>query len=621
MAYITPNTEIYFYKAMPLDKDYNHTLYFSTNAEQQNFFINEENEWLSMKYTNRSYQRVGTNKIRVGKENNSTYYRYTPAGYQGTTADFFYGVNYMAFRNTAYGNKWFYAFVDSIEYINDNVAELTYTVDVMQTWYFDYALGECFVEREHTLTDNLFENIVVEDVENTGDVVNNTMSIWEDSDFDIIVYYVPTNKQTIRRGMIVDNAYTFNIQEDDDTRVSILNGMISGYKHVEMPYSQASTLDYEKSLNNLFNALTKINANIINVAQVPASVSGLGVTPDRIDEYGHAVSAKYEQEFREWDAFVSASGDESYRYEPINKKLLSYPYKKLIVSNNLGQSIELKWELFRKTNNRRGVARFNIYATLLPNAECYLIPTNYRGITGDDTSNALIINEFVPVSWNIDSFSQWWSQNKTAYIGSLITTVIKAGANNLINKADAVSRVMSTGDVGNAGSMLTSQARTALDAGASITSSLLDLSTKYKAQDNAYGQINGSSFTKKTKRIGYTFYDVGIPAEVAKIIDDYFSMFGYAIKEVKVPNIRKMQKEYLRPEWNYIKTNGCIIHGVEEALTPETKYKYAIPADDESLIASIYDRGITFWNNPTHIGNYGFDNFPQPQPPINEQTT
>ena len=75
------------------------------------------------------------------------------------------------------------------------------------------------------------------------------------------------------------------------------------------------------------------------------------------------------------------------------------------------------------------------------------------------------------------------------------------------------------------------------------------------------------------------------------MIDDYFNMYGYAVKRVKHPNFSS------RPHWNYVKTVGCYLIG-------------DVPADDAKKLCSIYDHGITFWKNGDEIGNYSLDNSP-----------
>ena len=79
---------------------------------------------------------------------------------------------------------------------------------------------------------------------------------------------------------------------------------------------------------------------------------------------------------------------------------------------------------------------------------------------------------------------------------------------------------------------------------------------------------------------------VTIKAQFAKIIDEYWSKFGYPCHKVKVPN------RNARANWNYVKTQGCEFTG-------------SIPASDAEAIKAIYDNGVTFWNDINNVGNYG----------------
>lgn len=55
----------------------------------------------------------------------------------------------MMYRNDNFGSKWFYAFVDSIEYINANVTEIKFTTDVWQTWESALNFHDSFIVRQH----------------------------------------------------------------------------------------------------------------------------------------------------------------------------------------------------------------------------------------------------------------------------------------------------------------------------------------------------------------------------------------------------------------------------------------------------------------------------------------
>ena len=149
--YIEPNTNIRVLKDVPLDKTFDHTIYFESASAQASYFMGLQKYNLN----NYTYQRVKRGYARVGIK-----------------ADNLYDCNYMMFQNTSYGNKWFYAFITSVEYLNNECSQIEFEIDVMQTWFFDYSLDQCFVEREHTVTDNIGIHIEPENV-NLGEYVFN----------------------------------------------------------------------------------------------------------------------------------------------------------------------------------------------------------------------------------------------------------------------------------------------------------------------------------------------------------------------------------------------------------------------------------------------------------------
>ena len=69
-------------------------------------------------------------------------------------------------------------------------------------------------------------------------------------------------------------------------------------------------------------------------------------------------------------------------------------------------------------------------------------------------------------------------------------------------------------------------------------------------------------------------------------------MFGYATHKVKVPNRTG------RPHWNYVKTKGMVL---DVANAPQPYIQKLIDC---------FNKGITFWHNPSEVGNYSLDNRP-----------
>ena len=139
--YIEPSTNIRLLSNVPLDNTYEHTIYFSNLTQQYNYFAGLTKHNL----TNYTYQRVQRGTSRVQKP-----------------AEQCYDCNYMMFQNASYGNKWFYAFITGVEYINNETCEISFELDVMQTWFFEHTPQECFVEREHSATDAIGDNILDE---------------------------------------------------------------------------------------------------------------------------------------------------------------------------------------------------------------------------------------------------------------------------------------------------------------------------------------------------------------------------------------------------------------------------------------------------------------------------
>lgn len=144
---ITPQTDIRLLKT-PFTIDNKNQLTFTNKETQADYF-------LSLPYiekSNCSYQRKD-NVIRF------------PA-HIDTIIDY----NYVIYRNNNYSDKWFYAFITNMRYVNDNMTEVEIKTDVFQTWQFDIIYKNSFVEREHVISDKIGEHTIPEGLE-TGELI------------------------------------------------------------------------------------------------------------------------------------------------------------------------------------------------------------------------------------------------------------------------------------------------------------------------------------------------------------------------------------------------------------------------------------------------------------------
>lgn len=221
-------------------------------------------------------------------------------------------------------------------------------------------------------------------------------------------------------------------------------------------------------------------------------------------------------------------------YTPKNNKLFTYPYTKLLVASSEGDSAEYAWE-----NTRNGYVMFQLCHNQLNKPSCELRPTNYFR-NASQRLNRVGIQNFPSV--NLVDYSELrFGELYSGILNALTMGDIRSAIGGFINPPSG-----------------------------KVTTCDGNLDLKYQS-------------------FGFIFYQMGIKAQDAKVIDDYFSMYGYATKAIKVPN------RNVRTQWTYCKTKNCNV-------------KANAPADSVKKICSIYDKGITFWRNPSNVGNYNLSN-------------
>lgn len=520
--YIEPNTNIKILKNVPLDKTYKHTLHFTSIEAQANYFKG----MLKHNLTDQSYQRVNKGVARVSIK-----------------AEALYDCNYIMFQNTSFGNKWFYAFITSVEYVNNVVSEIKFEIDVMQTWYFDYELKECFVEREHSTSDNIGDNIVAEPVETGEYIVSNYDSLLYMSDMVVIVAVADTGDETIY-GNLYDGIYggvrLFAYQSNDVTNI---NAKL--YEYIEAPNSVVSMYMCPRILV----PNVPVGGKILSYGQ--GGVSNI-VTCDAI------------------------TGSEDFEgYTPKNKKLYTYPYNYFNIDNATGSTLPLRYEFF---DDLKPVIR--IEGTITQPVKCVARPCSYKGVSsysdlGGYTSlntESISLDSYPMCTWATDAYAAWSAQNSVPIVLNTLGSV-----------------------VGLIGSLAGNKGGEKISASTSIFSNITSiLSSTYKASisaDICRGNTHNGNVNCANGRQQFYKSRVHVTKEFAEIIDNFFTMYGYATNRVKKPNTGG------RPKWNYVKTGGCLAVG-------------SVPADDMSKICGIYDNGITFWKNASEIGDYTLDNSP-----------
>lgn len=495
MAGETNRTTIRVLKDVPLDSTYTDTIKFGSASAQQAFFIGKQ----KYAFDNCTYQRVNSSVAQP----RAAYTTRVPV-----IADNVYDCNYIMFQNSGFGNKWFYAFIKQVNYINTNNTEIVYELDDYQTWQFDFTVLPSIVEREHPNTDNLFENL-------------------EPEPFNVVADYItdPPLKNTEIIPTIVVMATT-------DATGQAVKGKLVGniYSGVQLAYFNAT--DYE-TVNNYIQAYTvtnKLDAIVgIYMAPFPESKSGT------------------------YESFTF-SAPKINNYTPRNKKLLSYPYCKIQWDNGLGDTQEYKYEDFcdfligadgNVVATPRAYNFYCYYYTGYPPA--MLLTSGANGYQNRANPNCLSITQFPQCNWSQNQFLAW-------LVSSAPRTAFNAVMAPLKGSVDVASSLAS-GRKGSAVSAIAGAANIVIDSVSDTVNNLIDLSQKAQNMGKLGGMANSCSIPFLTKDLGFHGYQVSIKPEIAQQIDDYFDMFGYATNKLKVPNMEG------RESWNYVKTNNVIIKG------------------------------------------------------------
>lgn len=514
--YIEPQSKIRLLSGVPIDSTYTHTLWFSTPENQVSYMMGQTKKVVS----DSQYQRVNSGTAKVG-----------------FNASEIYDVNYMMFQNTAYGTKWFYAFVQNVEYINDKCSIINYVLDDMQTWLFDAEIGDCFVEREHSITDAIGDNLIPESLDVGEYVFNGYERMTEIDGIKVIVAVSETEEAA--NGNRYDGVYggaTLYVFDDDD---------ISGINE-------------------------KIGEYLVAPDAIVSIYTCAGFSFGSIPSDHLVTSKQFASHFTFTDSPISTQ-DTLDGYMPKNNKLYTYPYNYFHIDNAAGSSLSLRYEFFDQLK-----PKLQVYSNITQPVSVVASPMGYKNLLPINITDpfyclntvALELTGYPMCSWNVDAYKAWLAQNSVPLIG-----------NSLASLAGAGMGAIATGN----------PAPLAMTALSQITGVM---NQGYKASISAdiqRGNFNNGSVNVSANKQTFFYGRASVTSQIARTIDDYFTMFGYATKRIKVPNRNG------RSRFNFVKTAYCSING-------------NIPADALRHLEEIYNAGITFWKDWGNVGNYTLAN-------------
>ena len=480
----------------------------------------------------------------VAQADNYSFLRSTGSIMAGFTYSQCLQANYIAFQNPDYSNKWFFAWIDDVIYKGDKNTEITFTIDAWSTWFDYWQKKVCFINRQHVNDDTIGLHTVPENLD-VGEVIQEK--------FDEVTFQTESDEPNFY--FAINSTYN-PISKKDFNGVQKINGILQGnWIFIFSPSNVGITF-----INNFLSDVNN-DSKIESIKEIYILprflVEAIGKEQLHKDStFGDYYCYLLKQSDHQIDLPFTIEKTTSFKdYQPKNNKCFVYPYNYLLASNNIGNNIIYKYENFNGGNSIILDAELSVSI----GASGRLVPFDYKGI--DKNYNETIpLAKFPTCSWSSDAFINWLTANAV----NISSNIVSTGASLVTGNIGTVA--------GNIAGLI----------GQFYQASLLPSITG----GNNTGDVNFSS-GKNT----FIIYHMRAKTEYLKIIDDYFTRFGYAIKKLEMPNI--VGRKY----WNYVEIGASEEIGYGE-----------VPNKFMEIINNACRRGVTIWHNHANVGNYNLNN-------------
>lgn len=213
-----------------------------------------------------------------------------------------------------------------------------------------------------------------------------------------------------------------------------------------------------------------------------------------------------------------------------------------------------------------GQCEFLVEACFQIGCSIRLVPRQYKKLD-KNIDEAIPLAKYPTCELAGDSYTNWLTQNAVNVGSQILGTVASVATGNVAGVAGNIANLIGGFYQGNL------------------------LPSLQKGQNE--GDINYSSNSNK-----FIAYHMRVKTEYLKIIDNFFSRFGYKINLTKMANLTGRQN------FNYVEI------GQDETLayTNTQKNTGSIPSNALETINNCFRSGVTIWHNHENLGNFNVDN-------------
>lgn len=611
----SPSGELYLLRNVPLTLAYEHTIDFVNKQVQYDYF----RQFIKEVVVNERYSYFRKEREYIVVE--------SPL----SALD---DINYLMFRS-ADGERLYYAFVTDKRYVNDVSTTIYYTIDVLQTYAFDYKWKESYIKQAHvdrwtpghkpiySKTDEGLDYGTEYSVENGYRIQQSDSLRWllvSMKDYSALdtTYVASGGTVNPAPSPFVCFLVPLSLKHFGPFSADIYCTLPSGEKHKISTYNDLIKLmdnsafgDYVQSIALLTYCPFDVVENLVTDLSIEVTLSGVGVKLTNIstgggDNYNFIVINYTDLQFlqgartlakTEWNTGLEDSlpTDEQWqeiknkpyttkRDKRFESKLLCAPYRYNLLTDWRNQPVIYKNEYL--TDDYIEVL---FSYGLSYNAPFRFWIKNYKkDIEGRNTTlSQPLALEFPIIS---EAYYTYMLQNKNTIQANLTNAAISAGTG-------IISGAISGGGIGGAGGAVFGAVSGAVSGALNIQAQIRSENAKQldlKAKPDTVVNSVDSSFNILDKNDCLSFYRMRICCENEEIIAEIFNMTGYKVNRVEVPNTRS------RTRFNYIQTMGANIVG-------------SFNQADLLAIKGIYDKGITIWHfegfdEPFNMLDYSYEN-------------
>lgn len=474
--------------------------------------------------------------------------------------------NYLMYQNKDISDKWYFAFIDNVQYNSLNSVIISHTIDVWQTYQFDITYYKNLILRAHVAksADTVGRWLAPEPIsvapefERKHNVFNNLSWVPQYVLHSTSVFNNSTKKYEYKgngTGATLSAEYGILVDDDDDVQTVVKNyGKLSAAEALKSndddEYSNwiadlltGQTIDKAVKLisTTSISQLQDHRNELIGLYAIPAWVH------DGTNKYATNNIKKKEV------TVVLPTTTLACGYAPRNKKMLSSLCKAYLFYNENGFKLPLKPELFTS-----GSPSFTVKSTELSTNGFILQIGSYADYTAKTNK----------ISYRCENRLGYDANTGLDKVLNTLTSAV-----GVVNAVGSVASQAFAGNVGGAVQGAVGAVQQSIN--------MIDALGQRGVSTGASGDI--MSITEN--RAMPVFADVSPTEAQCRYIDDYLDVYGYAINEIgKISSYMKN-----RSNWNYIQVANCNI-------------KVSAPNDDFNKLKQMFESGVTIWHK--NFGDY-----------------